>query len=102
MITRAVGKGLITYIGFWPDDKLLAEMATAWVQEAGVQPLVPNVPEGVEVCERTGQGKTVLIFINHTTSPQTVSAPDGMKLVIGSASGPQITLEKYGVAVFTK
>ncbi len=102
MITRSVGKGLITYVGFWPDDKLLAGMATAWVQEAGVQPIVPNVPEGVEVCERTGGGKTVLIFINHTTSPQTVSVPEGMKHLIGPASGQQITLEKYGVAVLTK
>jgi beta-galactosidase len=101
MITRSVGKGVITYVGFWPDEKLLGDMATAWVQEADVAPLVTGVPEGVEVCERTGAGKTVVILINHTTSPQAVTVPAGMKALVGAA-GSTVTLEKYGVAVFGK
>jgi len=102
MITRTVGKGVITYVGFWPDEKLLTQMADAWVEEAGVQPILSGVPEGVEVCERNGNRKTVVILINHTTSPQTVTVPETMKPLIGATDSGQVTLEKYGVAVFQK
>jgi len=101
MITRTVGKGVITYVGFWPDEKLLADMAGAWVEEAGVTPLVAGVPAGVEVCERTGQGKTVLILINHNTTAQSVHLPAGMKTLIGQG-GPDVTLAAYGVAVLER
>ena len=102
MITRQVGKGVITYIGFWPDAKLLADLTKGYVEEAGVAPLLAGVPEGVEVCERTGEGKTVLILINHTRASQQVTIPAGMKAIIGSASGGSITLGKYDVAVLQK
>lgn len=101
MITRAVGKGIITYVGFWPDEKLLSEMAGAWVEEAGVKPIVAGVPNGVEVCERKGAGKTVLIFINHSSTTKQVTVPAGFKALVAQ-DGAQVTLEKYGVAVFTK
>ncbi len=103
MITRSVGKGLITYVGFWPDDALLASMASAWVEEAGIAPILPGVPHGVEVCERSGKGKTVVILINHTTSAQTVNLPAGMKALVGTiSSAGTVTLEKYGIAVLAK
>jgi beta-galactosidase len=102
MISRSVGSGVITYVGFWPGEKLLDSMAAAWVQEAGVSPFLTGIPHGVEVCERAGKGKTVFILINHSTSPQQVSLPAGVTALIGTAGGGTITLEKYGIAVLQK
>ncbi len=102
MITHSVGKGVITYIGFWPDAKLLANLTQSYVEKAGVKPILPGVPEGVEVCERTGEGKTVLILINHTTTTQQISVPSSMKPLVGTVDAGTVKLEKYGVAVFSK
>src|SRR5690348_13074153 len=78
VLQRSVGKGVITYIGAWLDPQLLSTMTQSWLQQAGVQPIVPNTPEGVEVCERSGHGKTVLILINHNTTPEQVTLPAEM------------------------
>ena len=102
MITRHVGRGVVTYIGFWPDAKLLTDLTKGYVEEAGIQPLVPGIPSGVEVCERTGGGRTVLILINHTTSPQQVAVPAGMKAIVGTMQSGQVAMEKYGVAVLSR
>ena len=53
VITRKVGKGSITYVGAWLDDALLAKLTASAIQQSGVQPIIPNAPEGVEVCERS-------------------------------------------------
>lgn len=102
VLERKLGSGSITYVGFWPDDKLLASMTRGFVQEAGVTPYLAGIPQGVEVAERAGEGKTVLILINHTMAPQQISLPAGLKTLVGPASGQQITLEKYGVVVLQK
>ena len=56
VISRTVGQGSITYIGAWPDSALLASITNHFVREAGVQPILLNVPDGVEVCQRSGSG----------------------------------------------
>ncbi len=57
-ITRKVGKGSITYIGAWLDDDLLAKITVSLLQQSGVQPIIPNTPDGVEVCLRSGGNKS--------------------------------------------
>ncbi len=103
VITRKVGNGSITYLGIWPDAPLMKKLTDAAVKDAGVQPLVANVPEGVEVCERSGEGKTVLILINHTTETQHVTLPAAMTNLIGSGgSSTTVELPKFEVAVLRK
>ncbi len=102
-ITRRVGKGSITYLGIWPDAALLKKLMDAELKNADVQPLVASVPEGVEVCERSGGGKTVLILINHTTEVQRITLPGAMTdLVKGGAAVTTVELPKYDVAVLRK
>ena len=98
-ITRTVGKGSITYIGAWLDQRLLDSLTTQFVHDAGVQPILPGVPDGVEVCQRTGLGKTILILINHTTSNQRVKLPHAMTDLLQSGTVSSVDLPKYGVAV---
>lgn len=99
ILTRQVGKGRITYVGFWPDAPTLAALTSGWVKDAGVMPLLPNAPEAVEVCERQGDGRRVLILINHATTEQHVGLPSAMKDLLTGSSAASVDLGKYGVAV---
>ncbi|AXC11730.1 Beta-galactosidase [Acidisarcina polymorpha] len=100
-ITRKIGKGSITYLGVWLDDALLAKLTNQLVQQAGVQPKIPNVPAGVEVCVRSKGSHAVAILINHTTSEQHVTLPNAATdlLANGTPSVSSEDLPKYGVAV---
>jgi beta-galactosidase len=100
-ITRKVGKGSITYLGAWLDDALLAKLTNQLLQQAGVQPKIPNVPAGVEVCVRSKGTHAVAILINHTTKEQHVALPTAATdlLAHGTPSISAVDLPKYGVAV---
>jgi beta-galactosidase len=99
ILTRQIDKGRITYVGFWPDDKTLAALTAGWLKDANVAPLVPNVPEGVEVCERAGDGRHVLVLINHTTDSKQIALPGAMTDLLKGGETSNVMLEKYGVAV---
>ena len=99
ILTRQVGKGRITYVGFWPDAATLSALTAGWVKDAGVAPLLPDVPEGVEGCERAGNGRRVLVLINHSTETKQVALPAAMTDLLKGASVSSVDLEKYGVAV---
>ena len=103
ILTRKVGRGSITYVGFWPDAAMLQTLANGFLQQAGVSPLVPNAPQAVEVCERTGEGKTVLILINHGTEGRQIALPGPMKDLLGDGgSVNSVNLERFGVAVLSR
>jgi beta-galactosidase len=104
VLERQIGEGSITYVGAWLDPKLMSAFTASWVQQAGVQPIVPHAPEGVEVCERSGEGKDVLILINHSTEPQHIPLPTEMTNLLSAshAHTASIDLPKFGVAVLQK
>ena len=99
ILTRQIGKGRITYVGFWPDAATLAALTQEWVKDAEVAPVMANAPEGVEVCERAGDGRRVLVLINHSTETKQVALPGTMTDLLKSGQTSSVTLEKYGVAV---
>jgi beta-galactosidase len=104
VLERNVGKGSITYVGAWLDPELMSKFIASWLEQAGVHPIVTDTPNGVEVCERSGKGKTILILINHNTTPEHVTLPDTMKnlLTADDAQVSTVDLPKYGVAVLEK
>ena len=109
VLTRSVGKGSITYIGAWLDPALLSKFTAHFVQQSGVQPILPGVPDGVEVAQRSGEQnagakQSVIILINHTTANQHVALPQAMTDLLGAdhASANSVDLPKYGVAVLQK
>ena len=101
-ITRKVGKGSITYIGAWLDDDLLAKVTALLMQQSGVQPVIPNTPDGVEVCLRTGSNKSALILINHNTTNAHVDLPHAMSDALNGTSRTSVDLPGYGVAVLER
>jgi beta-galactosidase len=101
VITRRVGAGRITYVGGQFDESAMAALAKWMVQSSGVKPIVANAPEGVEVCRRLGDNKQVIILINHTTQPQTVTLPKAMReLLKSTAPSTSMTLAPSDVGVF--
>ncbi|MFT4114108.1 beta-galactosidase [Silvibacterium sp.] len=102
VVTRHVGKGTITYIGAWLEQPLLDKLVASVLSDAGVKPLIANVPRGVEVCERSGDGKHVFILINHTQQAQQVSLPSAMHNLLGDGTVSSVELPKYGVAVLAQ
>jgi beta-galactosidase len=98
ILTRQVGKGRITYVGFWPDAATLSALTAGWLKDAEVAPLL-HVPEGVEVCERAGDGRRVLVLINHTADAKQITLPARMMDLLKGGNVSNVELDRYGVAV---
>jgi beta-galactosidase len=100
-ITREVGKGRITYIGAWLDEATMAR-ATEWMlKDSGVQPVELQVPEGVEFSIRNNAERTVWIFVNLSSGPQTIALPAEMTDVLAGSKTRSVSLDRFGVAVLS-
>jgi beta-galactosidase len=99
IITRAYGKGRITYIGAVLDEKLMATAAEWMTQKSDVTPVFGAVPEGVEVSRRVGPGKQVFVLTNYAPETRRVTLPHSMQLVLDGRQADAVDLPPYGVAV---
>lgn len=73
-ITRhAFGSGVATYLGTRPDEPAMAAVMTRTLADAGVEPVLPGIPAGVEVVQR-GQW---LFLMNHNETETAVPVPAG-------------------------
>ncbi len=101
MITRKVGMGSISYMGTLPEPDTMARILTANATAAGVQPVFGALPEGVEVCRRTGDGTTVYILINHGGKMAQVKLPRPMRNLLGTNTSTisEVSLTPQAVAV---
>ncbi|HXO33522.1 MAG TPA: beta-galactosidase [Candidatus Acidoferrales bacterium] len=99
IITRAYGKGRITYIGAVLDEKLMATAAEWMTQKSDVTPVFGAVPEGVEVSRRVGPGKQIFVLINYAPESRRVTLPHSMQLVLDGRQADAVDLPPYGVAV---
>jgi beta-galactosidase len=65
-------------------------------------PVLPNIPEGVDVAIRTGSNRHILILTNYNADPVTVALPSEMHDILAGKITSSITLAQYGVAVLEK
>lgn len=98
-VTRAYGKGRITYVGAILDDKLMAAAAEWMTKKSGFAPVFGSVPDGVEVSRRIGPGKQVFVLINYSQEDRRVALPHSMNLVLDGKDSNTVELAPYGVAV---
>jgi beta-galactosidase len=99
VLTRAYGKGSVTYIGAVLDDKLMAAAAQWMVQKSGVTAAFGAVPEGVDVSARGNAEHTIFVLINFGQTVQHVALPHPMKALLGGGDGSAVDLAAYGVEV---
>jgi beta-galactosidase len=100
-ISRKVGKGRITYLGALIDDAVMQRFLQTALAGAGVAAEF-EAPQDVELMRRTGDGREVLIVINHGRESRTVRLPGAMQDVLAGGSRTEVTLAPEGVAVFHK
>lgn len=99
VISRAYGKGRITYIGAVLDEKLMTTAAEWMIQKSGVTPVFGPVPDGVEVTRRVGPAKQVFVLVNYAKETRRVTLPRRMKLLLEGAERNSVELPPYGVAI---
>jgi beta-galactosidase len=102
VLSRPVGRGRITYLGALFDPVLTRSVAKTLVQEAGVKAPDFRVPEGVEICRRTGAGREVVLLLNFSASAQAFDAPAGLTDVLRGGPAARIELARYGVAILSR
>jgi beta-galactosidase len=101
VLRNTVGNGTVYYLSTRLDRAGTTAVLAAARADAGVQPLVPSLPDGVEAVRR-GDGDAALLFvINHTDQEVTVPLSNPMTdlLSANSSVGEAITLGGYGVAM---
>jgi beta-galactosidase len=111
-VTRQVGRGSITYIGAALDEPTMMHAAEWMLKDSGLTPVIPNLPEGMDLAIREGNQKKVLIFTNYSAQPREIRLDTPMVTVIGTdmkilsedpiGTGKGVksfSLPQYGVAV---
>jgi beta-galactosidase len=98
-LTRNVGKGTITYLGAWLDDATMRRFLAAAAAEAGAKPVL-TAPDDIEVCERRGDDKRIIVVINHGSQKHSLRLPQPMRDVLrGAGVQSTLSLPPHGVAV---
>lgn len=101
MVTsREVGNGRAVYVGTYLTDSLVECLVDQLFASAGAEPLVADLPPGVEVIIREGSGRELLFWIN--VGGETVEVPSirsGMNLLTGVDCELGLKLEAFGCAV---
>ncbi|HEX7850640.1 MAG TPA: beta-galactosidase [Sphingomonas sp.] len=99
IISRDVGRGSITYVGAWLDPATMSKLAAMLLADAKVAPIVDGTDPDIEIAERGGAGKRLLITINHGTVSHPLVLPVGAVPVSGDWADGR--LAAHGVALFT-
>ena len=99
--SRQVGKGRVVYVGTYLTEDLVATLMADLIAQAGVEPLLPNLPMGVEVTLRESRDTRLMFVLNTKGEPARVSGlPAGTPLVADSESiDGTVTLPGYGCII---
>lgn len=101
VISRKVGKGRITYVGALVDDAVMKGLIDAALGDAGVTRDFA-VPADVELMTREGNGKRIVILVNHGRETREVALPVAMTDILGSGKMSKVSLAPEGVAVLQR
>ncbi|MBT9383740.1 beta-galactosidase [Pseudooceanicola sp. CBS1P-1] len=103
LTARPLGRGRAHYLGTYLTEALAEALIEAVLLPAGIAPLLPDLPEGVEASERQHPGGDRLLFLLNTTDmPREVTLPQPRRdLLSGARLGPVFALEPYGAVVLS-
>jgi len=101
VISRKVGKGSITYVGALVDDGVMKGLIDTALADARVSREFA-VPENVELMTREGQGKRIVILVNHSRERREVALPAAMTDLLAGGKVSKVTLSSEGVAVLRR
>ena len=100
VVEHAYGKGRLLYIGGQLDLATLRALFLPLLDAANIHPLLSDQPAGIEIMERTAQGRLVWVVLNHEDHEQHVTLPHAMRDVLtDSAVKTTFDLPAHGAAV---
>ena len=109
MVTRIVGKGMISYLGTLPDEARMKSLLQSAAVGAGVAAPQYELPVGVELCVRyEGTGvkrRAVSILINHAAGKEQVHLGGRFTSVLGQSQvrdrgdGVDVAMDSQDVVV---
>ncbi len=89
-------RGRAHYLSTLPEPEALRALLGGVVREAGVEPVLAGLPEGVEAVRRGG----LLFLLHHGRDTVTVTVPGAHEeLLTGRTVEDRVELGRYGVAV---
>ncbi len=99
--SRRVGKGRVVYLGTYLTPDLTDALSERLFSDAGVQPLIADLPAGIEVTMRMSNDRQLLFIQNYLSKPAKIAqVPAGRNLLdAGKPVGGELELEGYGCAV---
>ncbi|MER6052487.1 beta-galactosidase [Streptomyces sp. NPDC001793] len=103
-VTRhGYGRGTAWYVGTRLEPALLRALLDEVREVAGVSPVLPGLPAGVQAAVREGAGGRFLFLLNHGSRAVEVALPEPMvdALVPRAAAVTRVGLAARGVAVLT-
>ncbi len=97
---RKLGKGAVVYVGTYMTGSVSRSLLPVLARQAGVKPLLPAAPAGVEVVRRQNEHKNLWFLINHNEKAVTIKRPPrGIDLVTGKSVPVVLTLKASDVAI---
>ncbi|MET7301075.1 beta-galactosidase [Embleya sp. NPDC005575] len=95
------GAGIARYIATRPDAATMRGLIARACADAGVEPVLPVLPRGVQASIRAGDGYDVLVVLNHTDATHEIDLPDVRRdlLTKDRAITRRVTLAPRDVAV---
>ncbi|WP_433381322.1 beta-galactosidase [Streptosporangium sp. CA-115845] len=98
------GAGTVRYVATRPDETIMRAVMAEALAEAGAEPVLRGLPEGVQAAVRTGGGREFLLLLNHTTQSHTVDLPHRFHhlLAPGRPEVKQVVLHPLDVAVLAR
>jgi len=94
-------KGRVIYVGTYLDEPVTDALMPLFAKLAGLKPLLPGAPPGVEIVRREAPGRALWFLLNHTDQPVIIrNPPEGRELLTGKMLGSKkLRLPTHGVAV---
>jgi beta-galactosidase len=95
------GAGVAWYLGTRPSPPAMRALFDRIRADAGVEPVLPNLPDAVQATIRRGAEHAYLFLLNHGAAPATVTLPSAGVDLLGDAgvAVDAVELEPRGVAV---
>jgi beta-galactosidase len=95
------GAGVAWYVGTRPTPAAMRALLDRVRSDAGVVPVLPDLPDGVQAAVRRGDDRSYLFLLNHGGSPVTVPLPSPGTDLLGvpGAEVSAVELAPLGVAV---
>jgi beta-galactosidase len=98
---KRTGNGSAWYVASSPEPRFLSDFVAYLCQEAGVEPVLPGLPRGVEATRRHGDGRSFLFVLNHTEGEATLNLGERRlrDLISGAVHAGTLVLPPRGVVV---